>query len=313
MHGPVIAGVNGSAESLAAAEWAAREAARRDRSLRLVHVGNRHSRRSDGGSFPKRPAARQEAAAPGAAERHLARRVLREAEQRARRAVPGVRVTGEPVEGTATAALLKAAEQAAVLVLGSRGLSGVAGFLVGSVALGVVARATGPVVLVRMGEDNEDDHVPAAYDGPPARTGHRDVVLGLDVADPCDEVIEFAFEAARLRKARLRVVYAWQPPSALGLGPGDIALVNDPYRAQEWRGFLSAVLQVWRDKYPEVGILETVVREKASTALVRAAFGARLLVVGRHLADRPVRVRTGPVTHAVVHHVRCPVAVVPHR
>ncbi|MFJ8787836.1 universal stress protein [Streptomyces sp. NPDC102462] len=311
MHGPVIAGVNGSAESLDAAEWAAREAERRGRPLRLVHAGNRHPRRG-GGSFPERPAAREEAGAP-AAERHLGRRALREAEQRVLRAVPGVRVTGEPVEGPATAALLKAGEQAAVLVLGSRGLGGVTGFLVGSVALGVVARATTPVVLVRVGEDAEDGHVPAADGGPSARTGTRDVVLGLDVADPCDEVIEFAFEAARLRQARLRVVHAWQPPSALGLGPGDIALVNDPYRAQEWRGFLSAVLQVWRDKYPEVEVLETVVREKASTALVRAASGASLLVVGRYLADRPVRVRTGPVTHAVVHHVRCPVAVVPHR
>lgn len=42
MLSPVIAGVDGSAESLAAAEWAAREALRRDRPLRLVHVRDRH-------------------------------------------------------------------------------------------------------------------------------------------------------------------------------------------------------------------------------------------------------------------------------
>ncbi|MCT9080173.1 universal stress protein, partial [Streptomyces fulvoviolaceus] len=44
---PVIAGVDGSAESLAAAEWAAREAARRDRPLRLVHAWNWHPRQAD--------------------------------------------------------------------------------------------------------------------------------------------------------------------------------------------------------------------------------------------------------------------------
>ncbi|MFJ9870189.1 universal stress protein [Streptomyces sp. NPDC101165] len=299
MPAPVIAGVDGSPESLTAAEWAAREAERRDRPLRLIHAWDWHPRPHDG-----EPA--------NAAQRYLALRALRQAEDRIRGAVPDVRLTDEQVEGPATAALLKAAEQADLLVLGSRGLTGLAGFLVGSVALGVVAHATGPVVLVRAEETAEDEHLPADDGSASARTGYRDVVLGLDVDDPCDEVIEFAFEAATLRRARLRVVHAWQPPSAFGLGPGDIALVDDPYRAEEWRGFVSAVLQVWRDKYPGVEVLETVVREKATTALVRAASGASLLVVGRHLTDRPALARTGPVTHAVLHHVDCPVAVVPH-
>ncbi|MEU7058658.1 universal stress protein [Streptomyces sp. NPDC046197] len=311
MHAPVIAGVDGSAESLAAAEWAAREAERRDRPLRLLHARNRHPRDKVGEPSPELPASFQQGT-PVAAQRPPARRVLRRAEERIRGAVPGVRIAGEQVEGPATAALLTAAEQAEMLVLGSRGLSGFTGFLVGSVALAVVAQATGPVVLVRAEERAEDEHVPAEDGSASTRTGYRDVVLGLDVNDPSDEVIEFAFAAARLRQARLRVVHAWQPPSAFGLGPGDIALVKDPYRAEEWQGFLSAVLQVWRDKYPEVEVLETVVREKAATALVRAASGAGLLVVGRQLADRPVPARTGPVTHAAVHHVSCPVAVVPH-
>ncbi|MFH8769496.1 MULTISPECIES: universal stress protein [unclassified Streptomyces] len=300
MSALVIAGVDGSPESLAAAEWAAREAARRDLPLRLIHAWAWHPRPHDG-----EPA--------NAAQRYLAMRALRQAEDRIRGAVPGVRLADEQVEGPATAALLKAAEQADLLVLGSRGLTGLAGFLVGSVALGVVAQALGPVVLVRAEEQAEDEHLPADDGSACAGTGYRDVVLGLDVKDPCDEVIEFAFEAAVLRRARLHVVHAWQPPSALGLGPGDIALVDDPYRADEWQGFVSAVLQVWRDKYPAVEVLETVVREKATTALVRAASGAGLLVVGRHRTDRPSLARTGPVTHAVIHHVDCPVAVVPHR
>ncbi|MFF2202108.1 universal stress protein [Streptomyces sp. NPDC058145] len=61
-----------------------------------------------------------------------------------------------------------------------------------------------------------------------------------------------------------------------------------------------------------VEVLRTVVREKPGTALVRAAFGASLLVVGRHLTGRPAIVRTGPVTLAAIRHVGCPVAVVPH-
>lgn len=299
MLSPVIAAVDGSTESLAAAEWAAREAVRRDRPLRLVHAWNWHPRQTEG-----EPA--------NAAQRHLARRVLRQAEEHIRTAVPGVHVTDEQVEGPATAALLKAAEQAELLVLGSRGLSGFTGLLVGSVAQGVVAKATRPVILVRTGEEAEDEHFPADDGSPSTRTGYLDVVLGIDLADACDEVIEFAFEEAQLRRARLRVVYAWQPPSAISLGPGDIVLVNDPARAEEWQGFLSAVLKVWRDKYPETEVLETVVEGKASTALVRAASAASLLVVGRRLSERPTVPRIGPVTHAAVHHVGCPLAVVPH-
>ncbi|MFF1319470.1 universal stress protein, partial [Streptomyces chartreusis] len=107
---PVIVGVDGSAESLAAAEWAAREAVRRDRPLRLVHAWNWHPRQGAG-----EPAT--------AAQRFLARRALRQAEDRIRRTCPGVKLDDEQIEGPATTALLQAADRADLLVLGSRGLS----------------------------------------------------------------------------------------------------------------------------------------------------------------------------------------------
>lgn len=239
--------------------------------------------------------------------------MLREAELRVLAACPDVRLRDAQAEGPATAALLKAAEQADVLVLGSRGLSGITGFLVGSVALGVVARATRPVVLVRAGEEAADEHLPAADGSPSVRTDYRDVVLGLDLGDPSDEVIRFAFEAAALRGARLKVVHAWQPASPLGgLGPGEIGLAERPRQAEEWRGFLTAVLQVWREKFPDVEVVERVTAGRARSALVRAASGASLLVVGRRTTERPAGPRTGPVTHAAIQHAGCPVAVVPH-
>ncbi|WP_085206425.1 universal stress protein [Streptomyces sp. Amel2xC10] len=289
---PVVAGVDGSAESLAAAAWAAREARRRDRRLHLVHA--------------------REGGAAGAAGRHLARGALRRAEDAVRAECPDVRLSDEQTEGPAVAALVKAADQAELTVVGSRGLSGFTGFLVGSVALGVVARSTRPVVLVRAGEDAADEHLPADDGSASTDTAYADVVLAVDLTEACDEVIEFAFEAARIRRARLRAVHAWQAPGAMGLGPGDIALVGEPRRGEEWLGFLKAVLQPWRDKFPEVEVLETVVADKPTTALVRASAGAGLLVVGHRLADRAVGPRTGPVTHAAIQHVGCPVAVVPH-
>ncbi|MFF4541871.1 universal stress protein [Streptomyces aureus] len=295
---PVIAGVDGSAESLAAALWAAREAVRRDLPLRLTHVWNWHPR-PEGGE-------------PGtAAQRQLARRVLRQAKEGVRAAAPDARLYDEQLEGPATAALLRAAGEAELLVLGSRGLSGPTGLLVGSVAQGVLARATRPVVLVRAGENAAHELRPTA-DGAFVRAGHPDVVLGIDLGDPCDAVIQFAFEAARLRGARLHVVHAWRKPSVPGLGPGEIGLVSGERRSDEWLGFLSAVLRVWRDKYPGVEVAETVTEGRARSALLRAASGAGLLVVGRHVVDRPAGPRIGAVTHAVIHRADCPVAVVPH-
>lgn len=295
---PVIAGVDGSAESLAAAEWAAREAVRRESPLRLVHAWNWHPR--------------QDTEPAGAAARHLARRVLRQAEERIDRLCPGLVVRDEQVEGPATAALLQASQGADLLVLGSRGLSGFTGFLVGSVALGVVARAEVPVVLVRAGEEAADEHLPADDGTPSTRTGYRDVVLGVDLTRPCDEVIEFAFEAARVRRARLKVVHAWQPPAPFSLGPGDIGLVEGPRRGEEWEGFLTAVLQPWRGKYPEVEAVTAMTEGSAQSALIRAATGASLAVVGRRSTVRPAGPRTGPVAHSVIHHAGCPVAVVSH-
>ncbi|MFE2276492.1 universal stress protein [Streptomyces sp. NPDC059454] len=289
MLAPVVAGVDGSAEGLAAAEWAAHEAVRRGRSLRLLHARNRHPRRG-------------EAEAAQAAGRRLARRVLRAAEERVLAVCPGVRVYDEQVEGPATAALVRAVGGAEPLVLGSRGHSRVTGLLMGSVALEVVAKAAGPVVLVRAGTAGEEA----------AGAGRRDVLLGVDVTEPCDEVIEFAFEAARLRHARVRALHAWRAPDPLIPGPGEVGPVSDPERAEEWLRFLSAVLRVWRDKYPDVEVLETVVAGKPASALVKAASGADLLVVGHRLTDRPRVPRTGPVTHTVIQRAGCPVAVVPH-
>ncbi|MEY9810513.1 universal stress protein [Streptomyces albogriseolus] len=291
MESPVVVGVDGSAESLAAAEWAAREAARRGADLRLLHVRDRNPRQ--GGADTTRSAGRRPTP-----------RVLERAAERVRTVRPDVRVREAQAEGPAAAALARAAEDADPLVLGSRGLGRVAGLLAGSVSLGVVARATRPVVLVRTDAAGER----TGADG----DGRGDVVLGVDVIEPCDEVLAYAFEAARRRRARLRALHAWRAPDRLTLGAAGPGPAGDQERAEEWLRFLSAVLQVWREKYPDVEVVETVAEGKPAGALLKAAFDARLLVVGHRIPGRPALPRTGPVTHAMIHQARCPLAVVPH-
>ncbi|MGA4837598.1 universal stress protein [Streptomyces sp. G45] len=291
----VTAGVDGSAESFAAAHWAAREAARRGTALCLVHAWRWHPHPAS--SVPV-----------DTAEREVAERVLSRAASGIRAGHPGLSVVERLVSDSAVAALLTAAEGAEVLVLGSRGLGRVAGFVVGAVSQRVVARSPRPVVLVRAGETSADEHLPALHGISPdeiPETPYRDVVLGLDTERPCDELIEFAFVAARQYDAALQVLHAFRP--ATPHAPDGSALSGPELLAdQEHR--VVAALRPWCAKFPDVTVVETVVQERAAHALVRAAAQASLVVVGRGAATPHV----GAVTHALLHHAACPVAVVPH-
>lgn len=73
-----------------------------------------------------------------------------------------------------------------------------------------------------------------------------------------------------------------------------------------------ATLRPWCGKFPTATVTETVVEGRAATELTHAATGAGLVVVRRRTQNGHLGVRTGPVTHAVVGHAGCPVAVVPH-
>ncbi|MFF3941054.1 universal stress protein [Streptomyces phaeofaciens] len=300
----IIVGLDGSPESLAAADWAAREAAQREVPLRLVHAGE-----------PLRPLYAPFAGVPAPtaidARREWAAYLLHEAESRLTRRHPGLRITTEQAEEQAVPTLLAAAADSAMLVLGSRGLGTVAGFLVGSVALAVVARAERPVVLVRGGGHAEDEHVPDGTGTGSITTPYRDVVLGLDVEDPADTVIEFAFEAARRRATRLRVVHGWNPAATYGYGAVLDAGLNAEL-AEETRHALSDVLRPWKDKFPGVEVRAQAVIGGAGRHLVHASRDAALVVVGRKRRHAALGGRIGPVTHAVLQHAFAPVAVVPH-
>jgi nucleotide-binding universal stress UspA family protein len=300
----ITVGLDGSSESLAAADWAAREAVQRDVPLRLLHAGD-----PAGALYTPFMGA----PAPGVidAQRDWTARLLRGAESRLTERHPGLRLTVQETGEQAVPALLTAGKDSELLVLGSRRLGTVAGFLVGSVALAVVARTERPVVLVRAGERAEDEHVPDATGTGTVTTAYRDVVVGLDLDSPADAVVEFAFEAARRRAAGLRVVHGWNPAAVYGH-----ATVLEPdleaELAEEARHGLSDALRPWRDKFPGVEVREQSVIGGAGRHLVHASRDAALVVVGRKRRQAPVGGRIGPVTHAVLQHASAPVAVVPH-
>ncbi|MFC8431873.1 universal stress protein [Streptomyces sp. NPDC057253] len=296
----VVAGLDGSAESRAAAEWAAREAASRNLPLKLLHVSE--------------PVPEPTAQAPllgGETLQYWSETIPRTAADAIRLRHPGLEVDLHDVAGRPADILTEAAKDAELLVLGSGRLSGISGFLLGSVGLAVVAHAEQPVVLVRAGERAADEHEPDPVGVPSAGTPFRPVVLGLDVDDPDDWVIEFAFDEAARRETALRVVSGWNLPPYYVYGLSLDPQFHDEV-ARRKATELSEVLRPWRQKYPSVEVVEVSRPDSPGRQLVDASREASLVVVGRRVRRRSLGAHIGPVTHAVLHHSTVPVAVLPH-
>ncbi|NGO78858.1 universal stress protein [Streptomyces sp. YC504] len=294
MNRVVIAGLDGSRESLDAADWAAREAIRRGLPLRLLHV-------TDGPHPPTGLPELDVAAARFDGVLNIAAIGLSYAH-------PTLEIHARQLPGAPVPTLVEAAAEAELLVLGSRGYSGFAAFMVGSVALGVAARAPRPVVLVRAGELPEDAHEPDPDGALTHTTPYRPVVLGLDLTRPGEELLAYAFDAAASRGAPLEVVHAWTLPPLSAYIPAVTVPADSTDLEQGTLRTLTSVLRPWRRKFPDTPVSERLVYGHCGHVLLKASLGASLLVVGRR---GPVA-RLGRVTHSVIHHVSCPVVVVPH-
>lgn len=289
MTRPITAGVDGSEESLAALAWAAREAERRGLPLRVVRVW-RHEVHD----------------AFDVGDRDTQRQWVRESVSGAVRTVterhPGLTVTADAVEDDAVPALLGAAAESEALVLGSRGRGALVGFLVGSVGQQVIAGTERPVVLVRAG------------DRPSVEAAGREVVVGQQGApEDSAAALAFAFGTAAARGAGVRAVRAWTLPPVFAYSPGSLKLLDEAGGLEPYeRKALSAALQPWRERFPDVPVVEHVEMGSAGQVLLAAAEHAQLLVVGRRARRTAVGARIGSVASGMLHHAGCPVAVVPH-
>ncbi|WP_328666977.1 universal stress protein [Streptomyces sp. NBC_00322] len=295
MRLPVVAGIDGSARSLAAADWAAREAALRQAPLRLVHA------------TPSTPGLVMPVTAAEAWQQ-VGEEVLEHAVADLGERYQDLVVRSEHVSGRPAETLLSAAASAGLLVVGARGTGGFDGLVMGSVALRTAAAADCPVVVVPgQAVDTGDE------EEPPAADGSARVVTGLDAHEPVNETADFAFAAARGHDALLRVVHAWALP-ATSVSPLMLDLTEEDRATWEDQELLllSDALRAWREKYPEVAVQPDVRLLHPAMALVTASSGADLLVIGRRTEPRAPEGRLGPVAHAVLHHARCPVAIVPH-
>lgn len=281
---PIVVGLDGSDSAVTAALWAAAEATRGGAPLHLCVA----LRWPEGHHFADTPL-------PDQAERQLlanAKGWLDEAESAVRLAGVSVPITTEVMLQGAVEMLVQASTTARMVVVGSRGLGGFEGLLLGSTAIGVTAGAVGPVVVVR-GEQTRTI-------GP--------VVVGIDSSTGSDAALEFALDAAVSRATDLVVLHTWH--DAMVPYAREPLLVDwSQVRRGEQDG-LRERLTALRARHPEVSVQLTVTRDQAARGLVAQSRTAQLLVVGSRGRGPVLGWFLGSTSQTLVRHAACPVAVV---
>jgi nucleotide-binding universal stress UspA family protein len=280
---PVVVGVDGTEDNVAAVRFAIDEARHTGSGVTLVHVVPTYLPVA-----PMLPMAAMDMTGTG-------QRLLGMAEKRFGELGPAVPVASELRCGNRAAELVAAAEGARLLVVGRDARPLVERLLMGDVTTGVAARADVPVTVVP-GESE-------------ARERHGVVLVGLQSpADP-EELLADAFDQAAHRGARLLVLHAWWLPS------GYDDLVGTPTAVHEWEAVvkreMDEVLAPHRARHPGVAVATRVVHDHPGHALVEAAESADLVVISRRGHGLLPSVHLGGVARAVLRGSEAPVRVVP--
>lgn len=287
-HSAVLVGVDGSDASRAAVAAGIEEARLRSAPLRLLSVTTWPARDI---SVVSGPGTEFAALVRGGTEIQLHDLAAEAAD-----VLGDDHVSWSVEDGDAVRVLAAAAADAQLLVVGARGVGGVAGLVLGSTAAGLVQTAPCPVVVL-------PDQTAVVV------RGRSSVVVGVEGRPEDEEVLEFAVAEALARGTDLVAVHAWQDAvletSFRSMGP----LVDWAGVLADEQRVLSEALAGWGEKEPDLVVREVVVRDRPAAALLAAGLTAQLVVVGhRH---RRLLARLGSTTHAVLHRAGCPVAVVP--
>ncbi|MGC4955916.1 universal stress protein [Actinomadura citrea] len=277
----VVVGYDGSTGGAQALEWAAAEALTRGLPLTVLHVWDVYV---GGGPI----------AMPVVDLRAVAEENLGNGVEQVRKAAPELSVRGVLARGQAAARLIEAGHGADMIVLGPRGLGGFVGLVLGSVGAQVAAHAPCPVVIVR------GDLVP-----PPEQV-HGHVVVGVDGSPVSREALAMAFAEAGAHGWDVHAVVAWEAVPEKDVPPlVDEAGLRDAAAARLARLMIPA-----RELHPDVKVEFDVVIGPPREVLMTAAEEARLLVVGSRGLGGFRGLLLGSVSHALIHHAPCPVAVV---
>jgi nucleotide-binding universal stress UspA family protein len=272
-HKPIAVGTNDSAQSQSAVLWAARRAHRADLPLVILHVVDDRWVAEPYPWFGTLQQAGEE--------------LLKTAAGRLEGTVP-ITPDTELLTGSVGGSLAKYSKKTSMMVIGSG--SGHIGGTLADRALQVATAAKVPVAVVGT-QDLE------------GRTG---VVVGVDGSEESTRAVAFAAAEADREGDELTVVYAVSVPNPIvdaGLSPAALADMV----VEEERVVLSEAVAGLKEDYPDLTVHQRLETERGAVdALVEAAAGARLLVVGSRGRGAFKRLLLGSTAHGVLKHLPCP-------
>lgn len=293
----IVVGVDGSPSSMAAVQWAARDAEMHNIPLRLVHVIAPVIApvTPAGGPWPEVPVPSDyshflETEANGVIDRAI--RAVTDAVPQAQLQVSS-EVTSAPIVPT----LVDLSKQADMVVVGCRGQGQVARALLGSVSSGVVHHAHCPVAVIH-------DEEPVT-----ARSAQAPVLVGVDGSPTSELATAIAFDEASRRGVDLIALHTWSD-----MGPVDFASVN--WAPIEWRNIrdeeqevLAERLSGWQEQYPDVVVHKVVICDRPAVRLLEKAETAQLVVVGSHGRGGFPGMLLGSISTAIVNSAQIPVII----
>ncbi|OAA25666.1 universal stress protein UspA-like protein [Frankia sp. EI5c] len=288
MDRTILVGVDGSTGSEEALRWAFREARRRQRPVTALLAWSADGLSRDVHHRPARADDSElEAAASVALEEAIGRADPKDVDVR--------RVLAQvaPVP-----ALVESSPGVEMIVVGSHGHGPIHRVLTGSVAQGVVNHAHVPVVVVR---GRSADRL----GGPEARP--LPVVVGVDGSGNSVGALRWAAQAAALRLAPLRVVYALGRADPLY---PDLVLSGQAELLRRAQAMLDETVGKGLASAAAVAVDTVIAPDSASRALLQEARGAQLLVVGRRGHGGFTDLLLGSVSYQSILHAACPVAVI---
>lgn len=212
---------------------------------------------------------------------------------------PDIKIGYVIAEGSPIDMLLDMSSDVTMIVMGSRGLGGLSGMVMGSVSAAVVSHADCPVVVVR-----SDNHVTETNKYGP-------VVVGVDGSDVSQRATEFAFEEAQARGAKLVAIHTWMDMQV------QASLAGLAAAQQEWEiiekeqtTLLKDRLQPLLERFPDVEVEIVITRDRPVRALEDCAHNAQLLVVGSHGRGGFRGMLLGSTSRALLQSAPCPMVVV---
>jgi nucleotide-binding universal stress UspA family protein len=283
----IVVGIDGSAPSARALEYAADEAVLTGRDLEIVHALDLPA---DVDFYGVHVVGAQVESLQGYAEQLLASAV-----NRIRELHPELSCTSRYQIGGAATVLIEASQEADAMVVGSRGLGGLGRAVLGSVSGRIATTSACPVFVI-------GDHEDLPADGP--------IVVGVDDSEFGVAALRFAITEAALRGTRVRAVHAYRTPVLAA--PVEPELIIQLTRSEQ-----EAAAKIIENAVSEVGEargeveIETVAVEGSPADVITGqAADAQLIVIGSHGKGLVRRLLLGSVSRRVLNDADRPVVVV---